>query len=79
MYDSVRLYHQDMSSALAHTRLVRIDIARIIRYNHLTRQHPGTLNSAMKIHESGLRRWMIYFPGQCLGNDIRHQCECTPV
>ena len=79
MYDSVRLYHQDMSSALAHTRLVRIDIARIIRYNHLTRQHPGTLNSVMKIHESSLRRWVIYLSGQCLGNDIRHQCECTPV
>ena len=73
------LYNSNVSSALSHTRLVSVDLARIVRHYRQSELPSDTRNVAEDICDV----YMMGLTGEtsniCLGIDIRQQGEYTTM
>ena len=75
MYISMSLGNSHVSSALSHTRLVSVDLARIIRHYNQDELPSGTMNVAEAIRNGDMRVLANQTSNICLGNDFRRQGE----
>ena len=68
-----------VSLALSHTRLVSVDLVRIIRHYNEGALPSDTINVAERIYNNDIKELLEETSDICLGNDVRQQGECTTV
>ena len=79
MYMSISPVNSHVSSALSHTRLVTVDLVRIIRHYYQDASPSGTMNVAERIRNYCMGHLASNTAGIHLGNDVRRQGECTTI